>query len=302
MEYAEIMIQALLLLMLAPLVSGFIKIVKARLQNRRGPKILQSYYDIAKLLQKDSVLSPATSAIFRISPYIYFTVTLTAAAMLPLAWFGGNGWSFDVFLLIYLLAAGRFLMVLASLDAGSAFGGMGGSREMYLSVLIEPLLLLALLTVAMRSNSTNLLSMAVVAGGTPVSLPYMFAAIAFCMIMIAETGRVPIDNPDTHLELTMIHEGMILEYSGRYLGLIHWAAALKQLVVLILFVRFFLPWSFTPFNSWWFLTPVWFLLKLFLAAALLGIVEIATNKMRLFRVPGFLAVSGLLSILALVAQ
>ncbi|EGO64263.1 respiratory chain complex I subunit 1 family protein [Acetonema longum] len=301
MEYVEIIMQALLLLMLAPLLSGFIKIVKARLQNRRGPKLLQSYYDLAKLLQKDSVFSPTISAIFPVSPYVYFTVTLTAAAMLPLTLFGSASRSFDVFLLIYLLAAGRLFMVLASLDAGSTFGGMGGSREMYLSVLIEPLLLLTLLTVATRSNSTNLLSMAAIAEKTPFSLPYIFAAIAFCIIMIAETGRVPIDNPDTHLELTMIHEGMILEYSGRYLGLIHWAASLKQLIILILFVLFFLPWKFSLFHGW-VPTAAWFLLKLFFAAALLGIAETGTNKMRLFRVPGFLAVSGLLSILALVAQ
>lgn len=297
-EIAIHLMRAFMLLMLAPLLSGVIKTLKARLQNRRGPSILQPYYDVIKLLRKDQVVSPTTSWVFRLAPFIYLAVTLAAAAMIPLPLFADGGY-FDLFLLIYLLAVGRFCLVLASLDAGSAFGGMGGSREMYLSTLVEPVLLLALLTIATRSGSTGLLAMARTASSTPFTLPYLFAAGAFFIVAIAETGRVPVDNPDTHLELTMVHEGMVLEYSGRYLGLIHLAAALKQLIILLLFAIYFLPWHMPGGAG---LASLELAAKLAVTAAALAMAETSTNKMRLFRIPGFLAVSGLLSVLALVAQ
>ena len=292
--------QALVFLLAAPLVAGLAKKVKARLQNRLGPGILQLYYDMFKLLAKDSVVSPTTSWIFRMAPYVYFAVALVAAALLPVWHYGGVSIN-DLFMLVYLLAVGRFFMALASLDAGSAFGGMGGSREMFISVLVEPVLLLALLTVAVRSGSTNLIVMSDMAAQAPFSLPYIFAACAFFIVMIAESGRIPVDNPDTHLELTMIHEAMVLEYSGRSLALIFWAAALKQLVIISLFVTLFIPWS--PFGV---MSPLdgllWMAVKALLTAATLAIVETSMNKMRLFRVPSFMALSGLLSLLALAAQ
>jgi formate hydrogenlyase subunit 4 len=292
--------QAAILLLAAPLVAGIVKKVKAQLQNRRGPGILQLYYDMFKLFAKDSVVSPTTSWIFRTAPYVYFSVALVAAALLPVWHYGGVSIN-DLFMLIYLLAVGRFFMALASLDAGSAFGGMGGSREMFISVLVEPVLLLALLTVAVRSGSTNLIVMSDMAAQAPFSLPYIFAACAFFIVMIAENGRVPVDNPDTHLELTMIHEAMVLEYSGRSLALIFWAAALKQLLVILLFVTLFIPWS-PPETMLPHFGMLWLVVKVFLTAATLAIVETSTNKMRLFRVPGFMALSGLLSLLALAAQ
>jgi formate hydrogenlyase subunit 4 len=290
--------QALGLLLLAPLVSGIIKTAKARLQNRRGPGIFQLYYDLLKLLKKGSVISPTTSWVFAIAPYVYFATALVAAALVPLA-YSANG-AGDLFVLIYLFAAGRFFLALASLDAGSAFGGMGGSREMFIAVLVEPALLLALVTVAFRANTTELSLMAAAAAGSPFSVPYLFSAMAFLIVTIAETGRIPVDNPDTHLELTMIHEGMVLEYSGRHLGLIFWASAIKQLVVILLFVLFFLPWNGEVILP----VPAGGLLvvKVILVALVLAVIETSTNKMRLFKVPGFLAVACLLSLLALIAQ
>lgn len=206
-----------------------------------------------------------------------------------------------MFLLIYLFGMGRFFLALASLDAGSTFGGMGGSREMYLAVLVEPALVLALLTVAVQTGGLGLAAMAGAAGGLPLSLAQILAAIAFFIVVVAETGRIPVDNPDTHLELTMIHEGMVLEYSGSRLGLILWASMVKQLVVLVLFVSFFMPWGLPQLQG---ALPetLWFAVKLLIAALLLAVTETSTNKMRLFRLPGFLAVSCLLSLLALVAQ
>lgn len=290
------MIQALGFILLAPLVSGVIKKIKARLQNRRGPRVYQVYLDLIKLLRKDSVTSPTVSWIFRIAPYIYFASAAAAAALLPVLITHGAGIG-DAFTLIYLLALGRFFLVLASLDAGSAFGGMGGAREMFIAILIEPAFLLSLLTVAFKAHTTNLGLMANWAHGSPLSLAYVFAAIAFFMVLIAETGRIPVDNPDTHLELTMVHEGMILEYSGRNLALIFWATAVKQLLMILLLILFFLPGHI--FSG---AIVMDMLVKVLLVAVMIAITETSTNKLRLFKVPNFLAVSCLLSLLALVAQ
>ena len=285
-------VQALGLILLAPLVAGVIKTAKARLQSRRGPGVFQVYFDLVKLLNKDSVVSPTVSWIFNVAPYIYFAGGMAAAALMPINdKSSGMG---DVFTLIYLLALGRFFLVLASLDAGSAFGGMGGAREMFIAILVEPALLLSMLTVASKAQTTNLGLMASHAANSSLSLAYVFAAIAFFIVLIAETGRIPVDNPDTHLELTMVHEGMIIEYSGRNLALIFWATAVKQLIMILLFVLLFLPGGG--------IAVIWTVVKVLLMALTIAVAETSTNKMRLFKVPNFLAVSCLLSLLALAAQ
>jgi len=295
-----VVVQVLSFLLAAPLIVGVIKKTKARLQNRRGPRLWQLYYDLLKLFAKDSVISPTTSWIFQVAPYIYFAAPIAAAAFLPV-WYSSEVFPNDLFVLIYLFAIGRFFLALASLDAGSAFGGMGGSREMFISVLVEPVLLLAMMTVAVRSGSTNLSAMAGTAMHGTFSLSYFFAACAFFIVMLAESGRIPVDNPDTHLELTMIHEGMILEYSGRSLGLIFWAAALKQLILILLFVTLFIPWpSFGAISP--LAQGLSIVVKVLFVAVSLAVAETATNKMRLFKVPNFMALSGVLSLLALAAQ
>lgn len=300
--FVYMLLQALLLAAAAPLVAGLIKSFKARLQNRRGPKVLQVYYDLFKLLAKDSVVSPTVSWIFAVAPFIYLSAAFAAAALAPFYTTIAAGLPVrftDLFVLLYLFALGRFFLALASLDSGSAFGGMGGSREMFISTLVEPALLLALLTVAFKGHSTALAEMAAAAPGTP-GLAAFFAAIAFFMVLIAETGRIPVDNPDTHLELTMVHEGMVLEYSGRRLGLIVWASAIKQLVMMVLFISLFLPWPAADLPVAGQL--VLFVVKLVVCAMALALSETLTNKMRLFKIPGFMAVAGLLALLAIVAQ
>ncbi len=295
--------QAAMVASLAPLTAGLIKTAKARLQNRRGPGILQPYYDLVKFFAKDSVVSPTTSWLFAAAPVVYFAAALAAAALAPvlapLALGLGAGFA-DMFMLLYLFALGRFFLALASLDAGSSFGGMGGSREMFIAVLAEPAILLALLAVALPAKTTGLAAVAAAAAGAEWTLSEVFAAGAFFIVLVAETGRIPVDNPDTHLELTMIHEGMILEYSGRPLGLIHWAVAIKQLVMISLFAVLFLPGA--PL-SWPPLAQAGVLAAKVAATALaLAATETATNKMRLFRVPAFMTVSGVLALLALVAR
>src|SRR6266700_3353642 len=238
-------LQLMLLLLVAPLLSGIIKSLKAKLQTRRGPSVFQTYRDVLKLLRKGMVIPDTASWIFSAAPYVVFATATLVGLMIPmtttdapLSLFGG------VLAVVYLLALGRFFLALGGLDAGSSFGGLGSSREMTISVIAEPAMMLAIFTVALGANSTNLSEMARAA----VRQSWMFLApsqmLAFAalfLVLIAETGRIPVDNPATHLELTMIHEAMILEYSGPYLALIEWGASIKQLVLMTLLINCFWP-------------------------------------------------------------
>lgn len=301
MSILMLAIQAVVIIILAPLVLGVIKNTKGRLQSRRGPGYFQPYYDFAKFLKKDTVLSPTVSWVFHLAPYVYFATAVAAAALVPTI-FSSNGLKFDnLFVLVYLFSLGRFILAVASLDAGSTFGGMGGSREMFISALVEPPLMLALFTVALNAKSTTLSTMANTAAATPVSFSAILALVSFLIIIVAETGRVPVDNPDTHLELTMIHEAMVLEYTGRPVALIFWASAIKQLVFILLLINLFIPWNISSF-SFGMLTILWMLVKVMFVAVVLACIETMNNKMRLFRVPGLMAAAGALSLLAIIAQ
>jgi formate hydrogenlyase subunit 4 len=303
----QTLVQFVLLLGIAPLVSGFIKTMKARFQTRRGPGVLQPYRDLYKLLRKGVVIPETASWLFTVTPYVVFLTTVLAGLMIPmvstdapLGLFGG------VLAVIYLLALGRFFLALGGLDTGSPFGGLGSSREMTISALAEPAMMLAVFTVAIGANSTSLSEVARVAVGQEwrfLAPSQMLAAAAMCMVLIAETGRIPVDNPATHLELTMIHEAMILEYSGPNLALIEWGASIKQLLLMTLLIN-----SFWPFGlqAGWSLAGVvtslgYLLLKLALLSCAVVVLETTNAKMRLFRVPEMLAVAFTLGALALVA-
>ena len=303
----KVVAQLVLLLMLAPLVSGLIKTLKARLQMRRGPSLLQSYSDIYKLLRKGMVIPDTASWLFSATPYVVFVATLLAglmapmvAADTPIGLFGG------VLAVVYLLGLGRFFVALSGLDAGSPFGGLGSSREMTVSALAEPTLMLAVFTVAIGAGSTSLTEIARVAINQQwrfLAPSQALALAALFLVLIAETGRIPVDNPATHLELTMIHEAMILEYSGPYLALIEWAASIKQLVLMTLMINVF--WPFGLSATW---SPAgvlaafgWLALKLLLLSCAVVLVETANAKMRLFRVPELMAVAFTLGALALIS-
>ena len=297
MSVLFMILQVVVLAVLAPLVAGVIKNTKGKMQSRRGPGYFQVYFDLRKFFQKDNVISPTVSWIFHTTPYIYFATALGAAALAPTLLFD-RGFHYDsIFVLIYLLGLGRFFLALASLDAGSTFGGMGGSREMFINALVEPVMMMTLFTVAMRANSTGMSQMASTAASSGISLSSILAAIAFLILTVAETGRIPVDNPDTHLELTMVHEAMVLEYSGRSVALIFWGSAIKQLVTILLMVNLFLPWN--PVGM---LPPVWMIIKVLVIAVVLAGIETSTNKMRLFRLPGLLIATGCLSLLAIIAM
>ena len=300
--------QLLFLIVLAPAVSWFIKKMKAASQNRVGPGLGQVYSDLWKLFRKDMVISETASWIFHAMPFVLFAGVLAAASMVPVLWthslFGFVG---DVILFVYLLALGRFFMALAALDTGTTFGGMGSSREMTLSSLAEPALLLSFFALGFHARVLSLEGMtAYFLTVSPVQVLF-FTSLAFgalLIVTIAESGRIPVDNPATHLELTMIHEAMILEYSGRYLALIEWGHQIKQLVFLTLLADLFLPWGIAA--NWDLpalgLSLIFYLMKVFFLAFVIGWIEIHSAKLRLFRAPDLLAVAFVLAILSLLGQ
>ena len=300
-------LQLVLILLVAPLLTGLIKTLKARLQTRRGPGILQSYRDIFKLLRKGMVIPETASWIFTAAPYMVFGTSTLVGLMIPmtttrapLSLFGG------VLAVVYLLALGRFFLALGGLDTGSSFGGLGSSREMTISAIAEPAMMLAIFTVALGANSTNLSEMAKVAVGQSwrfLAPSQMLAFAALFIVLIAETGRIPVDNPATHLELTMIHEAMVLEYSGPYLALIEWGASIKQLVLMTLLVNTFFPFGLS--SNWTAQSVgvglVFYLAKLLMLACMIVLVETTNAKLRLFRVPELLMVAFILGALALIS-
>jgi len=306
-QILQVLFQIVLVLTLAPLITGLNGLLKARVQTRRGPGLFQPYRDIYKLLRKGMVIPDTASWIFTATPYVLFVTTLlagllipTISARAPLSLFGG------VLAVVYLLALGRFFLALGGLDTGGSFGGLGSSREMTISAIAEPALMLAVFTVAIGAGSTNLSIVTQSALGQSwrfFAPSQMLAFAALFIVLIAETGRIPVDNPATHLELTMIHEAMILEYSGPYLALIEWAATIKQLVLMTILVNVFFPFGLsTDWSAWTFVfsLPV-FILKLLLLAVVVAIVEVSNAKMRLFRVPELLAIAFVMGVLALVS-
>jgi formate hydrogenlyase subunit 4 len=285
------LIQTILFIAIAPLLSGIVKWIKCKLQNRRGPSIFQPYRDLRKLFHKDLIIAATASPLFRLIPYITFSIIVLACAVVPFLSINFAASSIaDVIVLVGLFALSRFFITLAGMDVGTAFGGMGSSREMLIAALAEPALLLAFFAVAMIASSTNF---AVIVNHL-LQQHYLllrpslvFAAIGFALVAVAETGRIPIDNPATHLELTMIHEAMILEYSGRHLALIEWGAQIKFMLYCVLFIDLFVPWGIATHltaASIAFSSGV-LILKLLLLCTVLAIAEINLAKLRLFRAP-----------------
>jgi len=299
--------EAMLMVGLAPLATALVKLLKARLQNRRGPSLLQGYRDLAKLFAKQPVLAEQASWIFRLAPYVIFAATALAAAIVPVILVAMPlTAAADVIALVALLALARFFTALAAMDVGTAFGGMGASREMTFAALSEPAMLMSIFVLSIAAHSTNLSAMidAVLNSGLGLRPSLAFALAALVMVAIAETGRIPVDNPATHLELTMVHEAMILEYSGRYLALIEWADQIKLLLFATLLLNLFLPWGMaqdTDLVSVLIAAGAW-LLKLLLLFTLLSLFETWMAKMRIFRVPEYLGLAFLLAILGMLSH
>lgn len=294
--------QLALVLLLAPWVRGLIKTLKARMQGRRGPSLLQPYADLMKMLRKPERFSQHTTWIFRVTPYLVFASTLTVAALVPTMWtplpvsFVG-----DAIVVIYLLAFGAFFTALAGLDAASAFGGMGSSREMMVMSLIEPAMMLAVFTVAVTAGTTDLSAIASPpSGGINLAPAQLLAFAGLFLVALAENGRIPVDNPATHLELTMMHEAMILEYSGRSLALLEWAGALKLLVFFSLLANAFFPVGIATQVQGLPLSLGAYALKVVVLAVAVAATETVQAKLRLFRLPDGLAIAFVLSLMALI--
>jgi formate hydrogenlyase subunit 4 len=296
-------VQMFVVLALAPLLTGFVRVVKARLLRRRGPPLLQPYYDLMRLLGKQVVLAENASWLFRVTPYMVFAATWVAAALVPTFATGlVFSWSADLIAIIALLASARFFLALAGLDIGTSFGGIGSSREVMIASLAEPAMIMIVFTLALIAGSTQLSTIAQVMAMPEVGLrvSLALALIALVLVALAENARIPVDNPATHLELTMVHEAMVLEYSGRHLALIELAAMLKLLLFVSLIVCVFLPWGIAAPGTG--LLPLLggialYALKLAAAGQLLALFETSIAKMRVFRVPEFLGIALMLGLL-----
>ncbi len=299
-------VQILILLFAAPAFAGWVKTVKCRLQGRTYAGIFQPYRDIARLFAKEVVLAENASWIFRITPYIVFGVTVMIGGIIPLIStdlpFAATA---DVIALVMLFAIIRFFTALAGMDIGTAFGGMGSSREMMIASLAEPAMLMAIFTVSLAGRSTSLTEMVQVIGqGEFILRPSLaFALLAFIMVHLTETGRVPVDNPATHLELTMIHEAMILEYSGRHLALIEWASMMKLFIFSTLGIAVFCPWGIAPSGDFVAILVAFILLaaKLAVLGVILVLIETGLAKMRLFRLTEYLGSAFLLATLGMLS-
>jgi len=298
--------QVVLLVIGAPLLRGVVGRLKAVLQRRQGASIWRPYSDIWKLLHKEDLTPPSASFVFGLAPLLLFATSILITAFIPLladsALLGSAG---DFILLVYLLAFGRFFLALGGIDGGSAFGGMGASREALVSCLAEAPLLLGLAAVAVQSSSASIVGMARSALGQSffnISAVHLLAVLALSIVALAETGRMPVDNPTTHLELTMIHEGMVLEYSGPNLALIEWASAVKLSAIVGLLIALFAPWGMAvaPSPLALGLALVILLAKTFAMVAALAVIESAIAKLRMYAVPDLLGVAAAIGTLAVI--
>jgi formate hydrogenlyase subunit 4 len=296
-------VQMTLVLALAPLLTGFVRAVKARLVRRQGPPLLQPYRDLWRLMRKEVVLAESSSWLFRVAPYLIFAGIWVAAALVPTFATGLMfSWSADLIAIIALLGSARFFLALAGMDVGTSFGGIGSSREVMIASLAEPALIMIVFSLALLAGSTQLSTIAgyMLSSNVGLRVTLALSLVALIMVAIAENARIPVDNPATHLELTMVHEAMVLEYSGRHLAVIELAGQLQLLLYVSLIACVFVPWGLAPAGA----GPLPHLLgaaayagKLAVAAVIMAGFETAMAKMRVFRVSAFLGAAFMMSIL-----
>ena len=294
-----IILQIILLIITAPLLSGLITKIKNNLRMRKGQSVLQPYYNLAKLFFKDEVISETASWIFRVTPFVVLSSTLVVGILIPVFIFISPVHQMGDFLVIvFIFALGRFFLALSALDTGSSFGGMGASREMFISSLVEPALCMVIFAVSLQFGSTDISAFSSM---HVISVSSVVAALALFLITIAETSRIPVDNQETHLELTMVHEAMVLEYSGRSLALIEMASYIKQMILFFLIAQLIFPIGL-PVGNFAQILPwvLWYLIRIGIIAVLVVLVEVSVAKMRLFRAADFLGFAFVLGVVATV--
>jgi formate hydrogenlyase subunit 4 len=306
-EYVALIVQTLAAAAVAPALVGFIRILKARLQGRRGAPLWQPYAELRKLFGKEAVMSHTASWILTATPFVVFGTSVVVASLVPLVAVPSDRLlAGDLFAAVYLLLLGTFFLALAGLDTGSAFGGMGASREMMIAALTEPTVALSIVALSLNAGSTSFSQIVARTLANPAAAlgpGHLLAFAALFVVSLAETGRLPVDNPSTHLELTMIHEAMVLEYSGPYLALIEWGSALKLLIFLSLAANMFVPWgialSLSPTAVAGAVAA--YVAKLAVLAVAVAVLETRVAKLRLFRVPELLSASFVLALLAVMS-
>ncbi|MFO1153895.1 MAG: NADH-quinone oxidoreductase subunit H [Rhodospirillales bacterium] len=296
-------LQMLLVVLVAPLLTGFVRWIKARLLRRQGASPLQPYRDLLRLVRKEVVLADNASWLFRVVPYVVFTAIWVAASLVPTFATGLLfSWSADMIAIVALLGTARFALALAGLDVGTSFGGLGSSREMMIASVAEPAMLMTVFTLSLLAGTTQLSSVANFMLGESVGLRISLGLVlvALLIVALAENARIPVDNPATHLELTMVHEAMVLEYSGRHLAMIEAAAFLKLVLYASLLACVFAPWGMAALGDGvraYLVGIAAYMVKLTLAGVLLAVFETSIAKMRVFRVPQFLGVALMLGLL-----
>jgi formate hydrogenlyase subunit 4 len=299
--------QTLVAVALAPALVGFVRWVKARLQGRLGAAPWQPYFELRKLFGKEAVVSHTASWLFHATPFVVFATSVAVVSLVPIVLAPSESLVIgDLFAVVYLLLLGTFFLALAGLDTGSPFGGMGASREMTVVALTEPTVALSIVALALSAGSTSfsqIVGRTIAEPGLALGSGHLLAFAALFIVTLAETGRLPVDNPATHLELTMIHEAMVLEYSGPYLALLEWGAAVKLLTFLALAANLFMPWgiavSLAPMAV--VIGLVSFIAKLAVLAVAIAVLETRVAKLRLFRVPELLSASFVLALLAVMS-
>jgi len=295
--------QMAVVLALAPLLTGLVRKVKARLVRRQGPPLVQPYRDLWRLMRKEVVLAESSSWLFRAAPYLIFAATWVATALVPTFATGLMfSWSADLIAIIALLGSARFFLALAGMDVGTSFGGIGSSREVMIATLAEPALLMIVFSLALLAGSTQLSTIAgyMLSSNVGLRVTLALSLVSLIMVAIAENARIPVDNPATHLELTMVHEAMVLEYSGRHLAVIELASQLQLLLYVSLIACVFAPWGLAPVGAGalaHLVAAAAYVGKLALAGVLLAAFETAIAKMRVFRVPAFLGAAFMMGIL-----
>ncbi|MCK9579892.1 MAG: NADH-quinone oxidoreductase subunit H [Methanoregula sp.] len=302
-----LIINTAFILLIAPLFAGLIRKVKAWTQGRQGPPVLQQYYNLAKLFRKEIIYSPHASWIMRATPLVNMAAIMVAALFVPLVFVpepvGGIG---NIILFLYLLALARFFMALAGLDAGSSFGGMGSSREMSIAAIIEPTTIIVFAALAIVFKSFNIFVMfaSSAATGALTTPTIILIGISLFIILIVETSRIPVDNPETHLELTMIHEGMILEQTGRNLALMELSAAVKLTLLMALMINLIIPagLAVTLTAAGIFIAAILFILKGSLLAVIIGLFESSMAKKRFFQLPSLFAMAFFFSTLIIIIE
>ncbi|RMD91803.1 MAG: formate hydrogenlyase [Alphaproteobacteria bacterium] len=296
-------LQMLLVLVLAPALTGLVRKIKARLTRRRGAPLLQPYRDLWRLMRKEVVLAENASWLFRVSPYAIFAATWVAAALVPTFALGLHfSWTADLIAIVALLGSARFFLALAGMDVGTSFGGIGASREMMIGAFAEPAMLMMVFTVSLVAGSTQLSDVAAFmqSGAVGIRVSLGMALVALIIVALAENARIPVDNPATHLELTMVHEAMVLEYSGRHLAMLEFAAMLKLTLYLALIAAIFVPFGLAPAAEGMGalgLGLALFVAKLAAGGFMLAVFETSIAKMRVFRVPDFLGAALMLGLL-----